>query len=276
MRDAVLSERLAGFRRVVITGASSGIGEAIAREMFDRVPDVQVCALSRSAPAAFEDRTNLRFVPCDLTDEASTRNGLEALRAWLDAGPREGRLLLVNNSGFGSYGPFPSPSPERHLAMIELNVRAPVRLAAALADDLEASRGAVMNIASVAGFQSTPFMATYGATKAFLLEWSLALAQDWRPRGVTVLAVCPGPTSSAFFKAAGFASAPIAGKGGGQTSGQVARESLVALARQRTLVVCGWKNKLLTAVSARVPKVLGARLTACVLRRMRLERFQQA
>ncbi len=275
MRDATLTARLAAFRRVVITGASSGIGEAITRELLAHVPDANVCVLCRNAPTAFADDPAVRHVRCDLTDAESTRTGLDDLAAWLDATPADGRLLLVNNSGFGSYGPFPAPGPGRHLAMIELNVRAPVRLTAALAEALEASRGAVMNIASLAGFQPTPFMATYGATKAFLLDWSLALAQDWRPRGVTVLAVCPGPTSSAFFKAAGFASAPIAGRGGGQTSAQVARESLVALARGRTLVVCGWKNKLLAMLSSRVPKVAGARITALVLRRMRLERFQQ-
>ena len=94
--------------------------------------------------------------------------------------------------------------------MIDLNVRAVVQLTGRLLPLLKARGGAIVNVASTAAFQPTPWMATYGATKAFVLNWSLALNQDLRGTGVRVLVVCPGTTETEFFKRAGRGEAPPA------------------------------------------------------------------
>jgi hypothetical protein len=173
---------------------------------------------------------------------------------------------LINNSGFGSYGPFPEPGLEENLRMADLNMRAPLLLTARLLPLLLARGGAVVNISSIAAFQPTPLMSLYGATKAFVLNWSLGLWQDLRDSRVHVLCVCPGPTTTNFFRAAGFLESP-APSWLGQTTEQVVEESLRALARRKPLVVCGWMNKIQVALSGRIPKALVA-----VLARQSLEK----
>ena len=118
-------------------------------------------------------------------------------------------------------------------------------------------------------------MATYGATKAFLLHWSLALGEDLRGSGVRVLAVCPGPTATEFFKRAGLKKGAV-GDRWGLTSDEVALEALRALARGRTQVVCGWMNWAVSAFAARLPKPWAARAGAAVLARFRLSKVDTA
>lgn len=262
------------FDRVVITGGSSGIGASLLRQLGTLIPDARFCNLSRS-PA--DDSTlgpRLRSIRCDLSEPASIGDALAESRDWLREHDRGGKFLLINNSGFGAYGVFPEPGAERHASMIALNVAAPVRLTAEFGEELRRNGGAVLNIASTASFQPTPFLATYGATKAFLLHWSLAIAEEWKKEGVHVLAVCPGPTETAFFRAAGFKEAPLKG-GSGQTADQVAAIALEALRKGKTLVTCGGRNRLLAAFASKLPKVCVTRLTAALLRRMRLEQFQE-
>ena len=146
----------------------------------------------------------------------------------------------------------------KQLQMIDLNVRALVELTGRLLPALQARGGAVVNIASTAAFQPTPYMATYGASKAFVLHWTLALSEDLRESKVRTLAVCPGPTRTNFFHAAGFASPPMQGGINGaldMSADQVAERALVALARGQTLLVTGWKNKLIAFVGSKTPKV---------------------
>ncbi len=238
------------------------------------VPDAAFCNLSRSEPEISGLEKTLRHLPCDLSDPASAASASESCRAWLRENDRGGKILQINNSGFGAYGVFPAPSPARQVDMIAVNVTGPVRLTADLEPDLKKSGGAVVNIASTAAFQPTPYLSTYGATKAFLLHWSLAISEEWKKDGVQVLAVCPGPTETAFFEAAGFEKAPLE-KSSGQTAEEVATITLKALRKGRTLVTCGIKNRLLAAFASKLPKVAVTRVTAALLRKMRLEQYQK-
>jgi len=152
--------------------------------------------------------------------------------------------------------------------MLDVNMRAPVQLTAHLLPHLRARGGAVINLASTASFQPTAGMATYGATKAFLLHWSLALGEELRGSDVQVLAVCPGPTATEFFRTAGLAYTVTPGFIG-QTPEQVVAASFRALAAGKALVVSGWKNKVLAALSSMAPKALAARVAARVIARYR-------
>lgn len=187
---------------------------------------------------------------------------------WLQENVPDGRILLINNSGFGLFRPFPEPALEKQLEMIDLNVRALVHLTGRLLPLLRARGGAVMNLASTVAFQPTPLAATYAASKAFVLHWTLALNEEIRGSGVRALAVCPGTTATSFFDVAGV------GPGGlspamTMTPDDVARIALRALAAGRSQVVTGWKNKLLACAGSTVPKPFAARVAGAVLRRMR-------
>jgi short-subunit dehydrogenase len=159
--------------------------------------------------------------------------------------------------------------------MIDLNMRAVVDLTHRMMPSLKERGGSIVNVASVAGFQATPYLATYGATKAFILNWSLALDEELRGSNVRALTVCPGPTRSNFFKAAGFTTPPMQGKGFqaylDMSSEQVADLTLQALAKGKSLVVTGWPNKVMAFIGQHSPKVLGTRIGGAVLRKMRLE-----
>ncbi|MDP4694598.1 MAG: SDR family NAD(P)-dependent oxidoreductase, partial [Opitutales bacterium] len=111
--------------------------------------------------------------------------------------------------GYGDYGRMPDLDIGKQLNMIDLNVRAVVDLTTRLLPQLLERGGAIVNIASTSAFQPTPFLATYGATKAFVLNWTLALNEDLRGTSVRALAICPGPTRSNFYKSAGFESPPM-------------------------------------------------------------------
>jgi len=169
----------------------------------------------------------------------------------------------------GSYGKFPEPALAQQLEMLDLNVRAVVELTGRLLPLLKERGGAVITIASTAAFQPTAYMACYGATKAFVLHWSLALNEELRGTGVSTLAVCPGPTSTEFFKSAGLKAGSVS-PSLSMTSEAVVEESLRALAAGKSQVVTGWKNKTYTAVTARLPKPFAARVGAKVLARYRL------
>jgi short-subunit dehydrogenase len=265
---ASLSEILSGFGAVIVTGGSSGIGKSFIGTMGTMRPELEFFNLSRNAPDINDSKLNLRHFPCDLAQPLQVEAAAAQLEEILNRGQPGGRVLLINNSGFGSYGPFPDPNLAHQLGMIDVNMRALVQLTGLLLPMLRARGGVVMNIASTAAFQPTPWMATYGATKAFVLHWSLALNEDLRGSGVSALAVCPGPTATNFFKAAGLKQSLLPADSR-ETCEQVVMTALHALATGQSQVVSGWRNRLLAAIGARVPKPLATRIAAKVIARYR-------
>jgi short-subunit dehydrogenase len=252
---------------VIITGGSSGIGRALTSRIHEHAPDLPVFNLSRTAPPETGNRHNLAHLACDLTQAPALEQVVLRLKGLM---PGSGRMLLVNNSGFGSYGEFPEPGVARNLEMIDLNVRAVVHLTGLLWPELRARGGVIMNIASLAGYQPTPLMTTYAATKAFVLNWSVALDAEARPHGVRCIAVCPGPVSTNFSRAAGF-SAPTGL--GGQSAEACADEALAAAADGAAERVTGLRNRLLSVISARLPKPWAASVGLRMIRRLRLDRL---
>lgn len=257
---------------IIVTGGSSGIGCSIIKAIKNVEPSAHLCNLSRSKPEGFSSENDLH-ISTDLSDSvalaAASATLLEVIAA---AGP--GEVLLFNNSGFGDYGRMPELSIDKQLNMVDLNVRAVVELTVRLLPAMLERGGAVINVASTAAFQPTPFLATYGATKAFVLNWTLALNEDLRGTPARALAICPGPTRSKFFKAAGFEVPPMRsdGKGGlDMTSDQVAELTLQALASGRSLCVTGWKNKCIAFFGSTVPRRLVTRIGGYILRKLRLE-----
>lgn len=227
--------------------------------------------ISRSEPARFLSDPRCQHFSCDLAKAdalaATASEVIAAARARSD-----GPILLLNNSGFGSYGAFQDLEPAEETTMIDLNVRAMVDLTARSLPLLRERGGWIVNIASVAAYQPTPYMATYGATKAFVRNWTLALRQDLRETGVTALVVSPGPTESNFFQRAGFSSAPLPGRG--QTAEEVVEATLAALRRGQSSLVSGWRNQLMVAGAGLLPPSWQAPLARVVLKHFRLDRIK--
>ena len=259
----------------VITGGSSGIGEAFVKLLLERHPVMRLFNLSRSAPGELKGTTHNIHIPCDLSNEESKINALVELKSLLE--PYEGsnkKLLLINNSGFGTYDVFPQPGLQSQLDMVEVNAKAPLWLTGELLPYMKTNGGAVLNIASIAGFQPAPFFATYGGTKAFVVNWGLALAEELRPIGIPVLTVCPGPVHTNFFRVAGFESPPV-NNWHGQTPAQVVEWSLHALQKGRNLIVTGWNNRILALFSSFVPRRLMGRVSSFVMKKLRMEQFKK-
>ena len=130
-----------------------------------------------------------------------------------------------------------------------------------------------MNIASTAAFQPTAYLATYGATKAFLLNWTLGLNEELRETSARAIAVCPGPTRTAFFKSAGFESAPLEAVGASwisMSADAVAAATLNGLAQSTAVVIPGWKNRWLVRFSSALPLTWRSRVSAWLMQRLRL------
>ena len=155
--------------------------------------------------------------------------------------------------------------PKNQTDMIETNCVAPIHLAQLfLPQMVKNKRGALINVASIAAYPPLPFMATYGATKAFLLNWSVALHQEYKKDGIQVLALCPGPTESDFHIVAGVENKLEVVKG--MTARSVVLAALDGLEYNRAIVIPGISNKALVCLTRLLPKSLVAWLGEKVLK----------
>src|SRR5215813_14441733 len=230
----------------LITGASWGIGEVFARKLAERGHNLLVVARSEERLVALCSdvgrAANIRaeYMALDLSQpDAPQQLFEEAHRRGLEVD------LLINNAGFGSMGEFTNLDLGRELNMIDLNIRALTELTYRFLQPMrEKKSGAIINLASTAGFQPVPFMATYAATKAFVLSFSEALWEENRSHGIHVMALCPGVTDTNFFEAAKMDRPPMRTI---QTAEEVVDTALRALARQKRVVVSGWTNWLMVA-----------------------------
>lgn len=223
----------------LVTGASSGIGEALARALAARGMSLLLAALPREEPAlrAIADELTLahdvrvELAPVDLTEPGAP----ERLRSIADQAGFE-LDLLVNCAGMGIFGPFTVVPAERQLAMVRLNIEANVALTATfLPRMIERRRGAVLLVASTSAFQPMPYHAVYAASKAFLLRFGEALWAECHRHGVRVVTVCPGPVADTRFAAYQYVETP---KFRTITRDEVVRAALDGIARDQPVVTC--------------------------------------
>ena len=250
----------------LITGASSGIGEAFARRLAAEKHNLILVARS-------EDKLRT------LCDELAGKHGVECHTVAIDlAEPDAAQRLfeetekngwevdwLINNAGFGSSGDFATLDAERELEMISLNVSTLVALTHLYLQRMRSARsGTIINVSSAAGFQPIPFMATYAATKAFVSSFSEAIAEENRPFGIRILALCPGSTKTNFFEASNI-ERPIQVKGQ-QTVEEVVETAMKAVRQNKSKVVSGWVNYIGSIAGTLVPNSLSSRVMAKALR----------
>ena len=242
-------------KKVLITGASSGIGREIAR-----VLDLYGCELI--LVASREDRLKaladcLNTTPRIIAMDIGTAEQAQAL---YEITKDENIDILINNAGFGVFGAFTETSTSREVEMIRLNVEAMhVLFKLFLKDFKERDSGYILNVASAAAFAPGPYMAAYYASKAYVLRLTQAAAFELREAGsnVSVSALCPGPVATEFNSVAGvnFSVSPLSSK-------YVAKYAIQQMFKGKTVIIPGTSMKLAALASKVVPSSFAAKITA--------------
>ncbi|MDQ3804444.1 MAG: SDR family oxidoreductase [Acidobacteriota bacterium] len=256
----------------LVTGASGGIGEELARLIAADGHDLVLVARSRdklerlAAELGTKHGVAARALPKDLARAEAPReifDGLQGAGVSVD--------VLVNNAGFGTYGPFVETDLQSELGLLQVNVTALTHLTKLfLPAMVERRRGYVMQVASTAAFQPGPLMAVYYASKAYVLHLSEALSNELEGTGVVVSALCPGPTETGFVAAAGMGDSKLFDLGA-MGAREVAEAGYRGMLAGKTIVIPGFRNSLL----ARAVGFLPRGLTTRVVRRIQERRSEK-
>jgi short-subunit dehydrogenase len=232
-------------KTALVTGASSGIGSEFARVLAEHGRNVVLVArraerLEQRA-ANLTERYGVRAVaiPADLSQPNA------AQRLYAELARREIQIdILINSAGFNVYGPFMQSDPEQEMHMLQVNLLAVVALTKLLARDMVARGwGRILNLGSTGSFAPAPLDSLYAASKAFILSFSEAIAEEFKGTGVSVTVLCPGPTSTEFAAAAGMSDTTIF-SGRLMSAKEVVSIGYAALMRGQTTVITGLANKL--------------------------------
>lgn len=251
-------------KTALVTGASSGIGKVFARELAGRGTDVVLVARSEEKLRDLAEDLHREYgVHCEVIVADLSEEGVGAEIG--DKVERRGLTvdILINNAGFATHGYFEELDPARDREQVAVDVAAVTDMAHAfLPGMVSRGDGAVVNLASVGSFQPAPYMAVYAASKAFVLSFSVALSEEYRGRGVRVVALAPGPTNTSFFDVAG----EEAATGRKRTPEQAVATAFRALERGQSIAVDGRINALLAYVLQRLPQAMAARIAGGALR----------
>ncbi|MCA8299228.1 SDR family oxidoreductase [Burkholderia sp. AU30198] len=252
-------------KTALMTGASSGIGRAFAYALARQGARLLLVARSHDTLHDLSEELR-RDYACDadfLAADLRTSGAVDAVADHLRA---SGKVVdvLVNNAGFAAYGRFEAIPLARQRDEVLVNCMAAVELTHLVLPGMQAkSNGVVINVASTAAFQPDPYMAIYGATKAFLLSFSEAVWAENRHRGVRVVALCPGATQTAFFDVVGAKEAAV---GTPMPVARVIQEAFWAVDRNRSHRVVGAKNRLLANLQRLLSRQGAALLVEKILR----------
>jgi short-subunit dehydrogenase len=255
----------------VVTGASSGIGEALARRLAESGHDLLLVARSGDRLARLaEELTKVNGIEAGiLVADLGTPEGREAVFAETE-GAGKSVELLVNAAGFGLNGPEAELPLDRVLGMLQLNIVATAELTHRFLVAMRARRaGAILNVASTAAFLPMPYFAAYAASKAFVLSFSHALHEEAKQDGVTVTCLCPGYTKTNFHSVAGMRGAE-ATPFPEMTPEAVAKIGLEALRKKRAFVVTHPLDRAWIASGRLVPRSVPVKLAAAIFSRTRL------
>jgi uncharacterized protein len=253
----------------LVTGASSGIGAAIARELASRGYSIALVARreerlrSLATDLTSEHGVAAEAIACDLGDPDERDRLADELR-----GRGRSVEVLVNNAGFGHQADFATSPRERMVEMVRLNVEAVVDLTSRFMGPMvERGRGTVINIASTAAFQPLPGSAVYAASKSFVLSFSEAIRTELRGSGVTVTAVCPGPVKTEFTEVAGVGGVEERTPGAVWMSAEdIARHAVDGAAKDRRVVVPGALNRASALAGQHSPRAVALPLISRIWR----------
>jgi len=249
----------------LVTGASAGIGVALAEELAAGGTHLVLTArrLDRLQEIADSLRKKYAIQTHVVAADLAKRDAPQEIFAFTkEKGLRID--LLINNAGFGQYGEVPQVETQRLLDMVEVNCTAVVHLTRLFLPEMVARRsGDILILASTASFQAVPYISTYAATKAFDLFFAEGLAEEMRPHGIRVCALCPGSTESEFHTVAGQEAFTAKNQ---EPADKVARTGLRALAAGKSYVISGLGNYLGAHSQRLVPRRLVTRVAANMFR----------
>lgn len=243
----------------LITGASSGIGWELAHVFAEKEKDLILVA-----------RTESKLI--ELKNQLEKKHGIRAEVRTCDLSKPEGPLnlfrqtqglevnVLVNNAGFGALGEFAQADLLKQKEMIQVNISALTELTHYYLPQIQKKKGKILNVASTAAFQPGPMMAVYFATKAYVLSFSEALFEELKPSGVTVTALCPGPTESGFANTAQMEDVALFKKMPLPSSREVAEFGYKAMMRGKPVAIHGTVNKLMASSLRFVPRAVPRQL----------------
>jgi hypothetical protein len=241
-----------GRKWVVITGASSGIGRALAFQFAAGGFNLFITARNEAALIAVAAQCSSKYgietevIAADL----SRMDSVDTVIAALSSKPRTYEVL-VNNAGFGIHGEFASSDIDRNMELVHVQVTSMLRLTRAVLPRMIARRsGRILNVASVYSFSPVPFQSVYGACKAFLLSFSSSLKNELQGTGVTVTVYCPGVTQTEFRERAGIGQRR---QSAGMTAEQAAQIAYIETLRGKHIVVPGFLNRLYVFVAQHLP-----------------------
>lgn len=234
-------------KRALVTGASSGIGAAIARELAGLGTDLVITGRRRDALAAVAEHCRARGVRVDtVVADLGVPGGATTL--WATARGGGAIDILINNAGFGYFRPFRAVDWARDAELIQLNITSLVELTRRFVDDRSAGfahdRAYLVNIASIGAYQAVPNMALYAASKAFVRNFTEALHDELRGSPITATCVCPGGTETGFHAMAGAGNYGWVANASMMSAEDVARTAIAAMRGDRRNVVPGAVNKL--------------------------------
>lgn len=255
----------------LVTGASAGIGTAMARELASRGFSIALVARReerlRRLAADLTDQHDVaaEVIACDLADPAERHRLSEELR-----GRGRSVEVLVNNAGFGHQADFATSPRDRMVEMVRVNVEAVVDLTSRFIGPMvERGRGSVINIASLAAFQPLPGSAVYGASKAFVVSFSESVRTELRGSGVSVTAVCPGPVRTEFTAAAGIPGVEDRTPGLVWMSAEdIARNAVDGAAQDKRVVVPGVLHRAAALAAQHSPRAVTLPLVGRVWRNL--------
>jgi len=251
----------------VITGASSGLGAIFAERFAERNMPLVLAGRDEARLEQVRRRAHGRAPGLEVevvTGDLGTREGVDDLITAIgnrDVG------VLVNNAGFGTHGRVAETDAQRDHELVAVNIDALVRLTHALMPGMLArKRGGILNVASAIAFQPAPYQATYGASKAFVLSFSQALGAEVKGSGVTVTALCPGPTRTGFVDALGADVSNVAVYKLMSDPDPVVEAGLRAFDRGQAVVVPGLRTRVLATISKSLPASISTAVSARMLR----------
>jgi short-subunit dehydrogenase len=241
-------------KKALVTGGSSGIGAEFARQLARKGYDVVITARRKDRLDTIAAEIRARDADVEVIEaDLGSPEGAAAVQARIGRGDID---MLVNNAGFGINGVFGETALERELEELDVNVRALTQLShAAIGHMKERGRGTIINVASTGAYQPVPYMATYAATKAYVLFFSEALHEEAKDYGVTVTCLCPGGTRTEFQQVAGVRQESLP-RGGWMTPEPVVQAALEAAESGSAVVVPGLVNKTIVNLPRVAPRFL--------------------
>ena len=246
---------------VLITGASSGIGTALAKVFAAHGHELALVARRGDRLEALADQIAAagRPRPSVITGDLERRDGASIIAAELTSRGLE-PAIVVNDAGFGLRGEAVALSRDEQLAMIDLNVRALTELSLMFVDSLARHRGGILNVASLAAFLPGPGMAVYYASKAYVLSFSEALHRELSERGVRVTALCPGPVPTEFQARAGGMQLNAVVRALELSAERVAQIGYDSFMAGKRVAIAGIGNRVVVSLMRLVPHALLLRL----------------